>query len=134
MKQDGSLGEIATKWFGNDITIIKENDLKQDVDIISLNNRLKVFEQWFKKGDNGIYTEENFYSTKEISAGGTSTEEGESSGLGFDDLQWYLDQNKYVKEEDIAQLIPDNITTKDDVDKRISENCEEEAHDPASDE
>ncbi len=24
MKQDGSLGEIATKWFGNDITIIKE--------------------------------------------------------------------------------------------------------------
>lgn len=81
---------------------------------------------WRLEGDNlvtdkQVVVKNNLMAEKEISAGGAPTEEGESSGLGFDDLQWYLDQNKYVKEEDIAQLIPDNIATKDDVEERIAE-------------
>ena len=64
----------------------------------------------------------NLAALGEVSAGGSGTEGGNGGGgLGFEDLQWYLDQNKYVKEEDIAQLIPDNIATKDDVEERIAE-------------
>lgn len=95
-------------------------------DMSDILTRLKNAERitsLFDVDEHGVYVTENrnFRSDGEISAGGAPTEEGESSGLGFDDLQWYLDQNKYVKEEDIAQLIPDNIATKDDVEERIAE-------------
>ena len=92
-------------------------DLKDLDDVIAAVQRLN--QMWHFDEDGNLVTTFNVISTKEISAGGRA-EEGESSdGLDFEDLQWYLDQNGYVTENEIENLIPDNIATKDDVDSKI---------------
>ena len=107
--------KVDSESYSADLTSIY-NSYQELLSAIQLLNNM-----WRIDENGNLVTTFNVVSTGEISAGGAPTEEGESSGLGFDDLQWYLDQNKYVKEEDIAQLIPDNIATKDDVEERISE-------------
>ncbi len=79
-----------------------------DSDLAKIDARIKVFEKWFKDdGEGNIKTTFNFYSTKEISAGGVAAEEGPSQGIDEEQLQEYLDEHKYVTEDEVKSLIPE---------------------------
>lgn len=119
------LEDYATKQdVVNSINPIIQTNTKQDEDIQNIITRLEEAEkitQKFGIDENGIYVDENFRSSKEISAGGAGTEEeNPSAGLDEEQLKEYLDEHKYVTEDRLGELLPDDYYTTQEIDDKFN--------------
>lgn len=108
---EAGLDEEQLQKYLDDNQYITEQDLeekgyatKEYVDELDIRNMFF----WADEAHTTIGTEHDFFSKKSVAAKGLSAE-GEIPPGAFDEelLQNYLDEHKYVTEEDIVGLVPD---------------------------
>lgn len=120
-QSSGNMGGLTTSGFGGGgvVSLPRDKEMSDTSDNAVENRVIKAYvdgevksvadllaSMWYLDDDGNVRTKHNVVIEGDTSSGGEG-EDTPSAGLDKEQLQAYLDEHRYVTEDDIAGLIPD---------------------------